>query len=122
MAKKKVEREFATAWKPEAEGESLIGTYLGSELVPAGKNVEKPFTSYHFRDKEGKKIGVSGDSLKFAMERVAIGTEVEIVYQGRKASEKKGRQPYKAFDVLVDENTALLDPAMGAVDEEGELV
>jgi len=122
MAKKKVEREFAEAWKPEAEGESITGIYLGSEIVPAGPKVEKPFTSYHFRTKEGKKVGVSGDALKFAMERVAIGTEVEIVYKGRIASEKKGRNAYKAFDILVDEETALLDPATGLADDDGELV
>lgn len=108
MAKQSVKREYATPWKPQAAGESMTGLYLGTTVIPAGPKVEKAFTAYIFKGSDDKTWSVSGDALKYAMERIPKGVEVEIVFEGKKHSEKRNRQ-YNSYDVRVDDSVALLN-------------
>ena len=114
MAKKAIDTSFPKPWKPEAAGESKSGIYIGSDTVPAGPKVEKAFTAYQFKTPTGEKWSVSGDALRRAMEQIPRGTDVEIVYKGTQPSTKKGRNPFKVFEVLVDDSVALSDGPLPA--------
>lgn len=83
---KKIENEF---WKPEKEGQELIGKVCGSEETLYGKATK-------LVDDTGKAYLLNFTALKLD----SLDNErVKIVFVGEKVSENSGRK-YKAFDVF----------------------
>lgn len=107
MGFKEVESSFATPWSPEKKGEQLIGTYAGSEEVPAGRGTGELFTSWRFRNSEGRYIGISGAMLKSKMNQIAEGTIVRVTFKGKF---KTTNGLAKDYLIEVDERVELLDP------------
>lgn len=104
IAWKKVDPNIALGWKPQKEGEELIGLFLGSEIVQ-GEDGE--FISYHVRIADGRLMGVSGASLEKVFDQIPMQTNIRVVYLGMKESKKK--RMFKNFDVFVVPETTLLE-------------
>jgi len=111
MGFKEVETSLPEAWKTKKAGESLTGTYSGSEQVTLkGK---KPFTTHIITLDDGKRHSVAGAMLDRAFLRVPRGAKVRVTYEGMGAT-AEGNRLHK-FKLEVDESVALLDAA-GAFD------
>ncbi len=101
---KKVETTFADSWKPETEGEEITGLYLGSQKAVGDTG---PFTAYHIKCNDGRRLSVSGAGLDTIMAQIPRKTEVTIKYFGK---EKKGKGMMRVYDVQVPEDVVLIDP------------
>ena len=86
------EKEETKFWEPEVIGETLQGTYIDLE-----ENVGQ-FKSnlYTIRTSEGE-VKVWGSTvLDGLMEKVDMGLEVRITFNGKQPS-KSGKNPWKDF-------------------------
>ncbi|AIS32008.1 MULTISPECIES: hypothetical protein [Methanobacterium] len=86
------EKEKTKFWEPEVIGETLQGTYIDLE-----ENVGQ-FKSnlYTIRTSEGE-VKVWGSTvLDGLMEKVDMGLEVRITFNGKQPS-KSGKNPWKDF-------------------------
>lgn len=108
----KLEAKFAKPWKPEAAGDILEGTYVGSKEVESDRFNGKPFTVYQIQ--VGKELrSASGGMLASYFEQIPRNTKVKITFTGMIAV-KNGNA--KNFDVEVPDGTTLLD--LGSRDED----
>jgi hypothetical protein len=103
-ARVKVESTFADKWEPQNDGDTLEGTYIGTEMAN-GKRDEK-FRVFHIQDESDKRWSVSGSYLESKMRQIPRGTYVWITYTGTR---KVNNGDMFLFDVDVAEGTQLLD-------------
>lgn len=119
MGFKTVQSSFAKPWAPST-GDSVIGTYKGSEQIPAPRKPGTFFTSYRIGNldrevlaEDGQKVstfGISGAMLNSKFNQIPVGAKVKITYAG---TAKVGKGMAKMFDVEVDDAVELLDPDLG---------
>lgn len=100
----KVEGTFADPWKPETAGETFVGVYLGSQEAQGDRG---PFTAFHFRGHDGKRVSISGAGINTIMPQIPKRTEVTITYEGMV---RQGKGDMRKFDVRVPPGTQLIDP------------
>lgn len=88
--------EMGDTWKPEKEGDEVIGLYLGKE-----ENVgENGSNLYSLESQDHQNISVWGSTvLDIRMKNVKVGEEVKIVFKGLKDSPNRKGKQYKDFEV-----------------------
>lgn len=84
-------------WKPEKEGDEIAGVYTDKrENVGPNQSVV-----YTIKKEDGSSVSVWGSTvLDGHLSKVAIGSEVKIVYTG-KIPNKQGNRTFKTFDIFV---------------------
>ena len=91
------ETTLAETWKPEKEGDEIIGLLVRVE-ENVGPNNSKMYYLEDAKTHEDK--GVWGTTaLDGRMATVKVGEEVKIVYLGLEASKKRAGAKYKNFTV-----------------------
>jgi hypothetical protein len=88
------EKEKNNMWDPQAVGEFIQGIYIEKE-----ENVGQFRSNLYTLGTEGEEIKFWGSTvLDELMNKVPLGHEVLISYQGTKPS-KKGKKPWKDYKV-----------------------
>lgn len=104
-----VESMMAKPWKPEAEGDCLEGTYLGSEMVK-GKGKRPSFKSYHIEKPDGERVRIASAMLNSKLNQIPKGAYVWLTFIGMFQTDN-GNSP--DYQVDVEEGTELIDPLQG---------
>lgn len=100
---KEVERDVEdkgrnNIWDPQAIGESIQGIYIEKE-----EDVGQYSSNLYTLKTDKGEIKFWGSTvLDELMEKVLMGYEVSIIYQGKQPS-KKGKNPWKDYKVLYRE-------------------
>ncbi len=97
MANDWKESTIADTWKPEAEGDEILGLLTRKEENVGPNNS----MMYYLEDsKTHMEVGVWGaTSLDISMRGVKVGEEVKIVFLGLMPSKKRIGKKFKAFKV-----------------------
>ena len=87
-----------------SEGDTIEGLY-----IEKNGNIGVNNATIHILENETKtKIGIWGSTvLDRKLEKVPFGTEIKVVYLGRKPSEKRAGKEYHDFQVFKGVNPAL---------------
>jgi hypothetical protein len=88
------------SWKPEKEGENILGVLAAVELVhmpEKGKTPARDVNKYTIKTKEGEVVLWQSAGLT-ALEKVKKGTAVYIEYLGSEVY-KKGQAPMRKYTV-----------------------
>jgi len=86
-------------WKPENTGDFMIGRYTDKE---ENIGLEGNSTLYFFENDDGKWKTWGSKLLDSLMDKIGIGTEVKIVYQGKRKSQRGSY--YKVYEVFTPED------------------
>jgi len=109
MAKERKRQEvtsnFGTPWKPEKEGDTLEGEYIGYDEVPTARNGKKTFRSYRLKHDSGEIFGVAGAVLDRKFKQIPKGTYCWITYVGEMET---SNGEAKDFRVECEQGTKLL--------------
>lgn len=97
----KVEDEInddSEIWKPETIGEYKVGKYLNKE---ENVGLESNSTLYFFKNEKEKWKVWGSKLLNSLMDKVDLGKEVKIIYQGKRKSQNGAY--YKIFEIYTAE-------------------
>lgn len=87
-------REKPTIWDPQAAGEFITGIYIEME-EGVGQYKSKMYT---LKNEKGE-VKIWGSTvLDGLMEKVPLGVEVRITFEGKQPS-KQGKNPWKDYKV-----------------------
>lgn len=102
-----VKRSQGEKFKFENEGDSLVGHYLGSEIIEING---EPATKHNFSTSRGLVSPLGSADLNSQLNDVPSGMMTKVVYTGKKTivSKKNGKKfQMKTYSIEVDESDVI---------------